>query len=110
MSQSIANILPEDLQIEGIIPRSPSPVPLEERDPDTLTPQEAREVIIRMRAREQNTVKIKQEFKREKRRHSAVSAETGDNDEEEGDISITGEFDRRKRARPENTIDLTADD
>lgn len=32
-----------------IIPRSPSPVPLEERDPNSLTAEEARELVRRQR-------------------------------------------------------------
>ena len=35
----------KDLQIEGILPRSPSLVPLEKRDPDTLSHAEARELV-----------------------------------------------------------------
>ncbi len=69
------------LQQEGIIERSPSPVPLEDRDPDDLTPEEARELVRRLRARQQDAAKIKQEnaVKAEKRSHSTF-AEDEDSD------------------------------
>ncbi|KAF2766061.1 hypothetical protein EJ03DRAFT_330451 [Teratosphaeria nubilosa] len=53
-----------DLQIESIISRSPSPVPLEERDPDDLSPEEARELVRRLRERQ---VEVKKEATHEKR-------------------------------------------
>ncbi|KAH9881529.1 hypothetical protein IAQ61_000255 [Plenodomus lingam] len=56
------------LQSLLIIPRTPSPVPLEERELDTLTPEESLELIRRMRERELSSVAIKRE--RMKREHS----------------------------------------
>lgn len=56
------DVLVGDLQIEGLIPRTSSPVPLEERDPDDLSPEEARELVRRMRAsRTDGEVKVKAE-------------------------------------------------
>src|ERR1700742_1508375 len=63
----LANNVSGDLQAEHIIPRSPSPVPLEERDPEDLSPEEARELIRTMRARSADKTKIKKEIKKEKR-------------------------------------------
>lgn len=87
-----------DLQIEGIIERSPSPVPLEERDPNTLNQEEMREVIRRMREREQNAPRVKQEIKREKRARSATLVSDDDGSDSDG-LTITADGDRRKRSR-----------
>lgn len=80
-----------DLQIEGIIARSPSPTPLEERDEADLSPEEMRELLRRMRAREQEQVKVK----REKRDRTAAAAEDDDDD----DVTIAEEPRARKRHR-----------
>ena len=104
-----------DLEIEGIIerPRSPTPpVPLEERDPDELTPEELREQVRLLRARD-SMVNVKQEYKREKRaRERSVTLGAGAReDDEEDDVTVTGQWDRRKRARGnadgEDVVDLT---
>ena len=50
-----------DLQAEGIVERSPSPVALEDRDPADLTPEEAIELIRRMRAEKDTATKIKRD-------------------------------------------------
>lgn len=39
----------EALKVEGVMPRSPSPMPLEERPIDSLSQQEMRELLIRQR-------------------------------------------------------------
>ncbi|KAH5442985.1 hypothetical protein HBI23_168540 [Parastagonospora nodorum] len=44
-----------------IIPRSPSPVPLEDRYVDTLSPQEMRQLLRRQRERQQAAQAVKQE-------------------------------------------------
>ncbi|KXT08934.1 hypothetical protein AC579_9359 [Pseudocercospora musae] len=103
-----------DLQIEGIIPRSPSPTPLEDRDPDDLTPEEARELIRRMRDREKHQAFIKKEIKREKRdRSDTVNL---DDESDDDGVLVTGEgaAPARKRARASTDsgvecIDLTGD-
>lgn len=99
-----------DLEIEGIIERPPSPVPLADRNPDDLTPDELREQVRLLRARE-SMVNVKQEFKREKRsRQRSVTLGAGE-DDEEGNVTVTGQWDRRKRARAsadgEDVVDLT---
>ncbi|KAJ9609589.1 hypothetical protein H2200_005916 [Cladophialophora chaetospira] len=91
------------LQVLGVIPRSPSPVPLEARDPTSLSHEEAVELIRRQQVQlDAANVKIKKEntevagkfipFKREARDYLGA---------------IGGS---RKRARQEVvTIDLTDD-
>lgn len=74
-----------DLQTEGIVERSPSPVALEDRDPDDLAPEEARELIRRMRTREQAAVKIKKEHSTKRQR----PVDQGGEDEHDGELSIT---------------------
>ena len=102
-----ADMALEDLQIEGIIPRSPSPVPLEERDPDDLSPEEARELIRRMRTQGSETeVKIKKEKR--------VRPLEGEDDDSSGDEVEVTEQRVSKRARLSTDsgvelIDLTDD-
>ena len=78
--------------------RSPSPVALEDRDPDGPTPQEASELIRRLLAEKQTVATIKRDpevklekgVKREKlvkRQHSDMGDE--DEEEDEEDVSIT---------------------
>ncbi|KAK3109769.1 hypothetical protein LTR53_016612 [Teratosphaeriaceae sp. CCFEE 6253] len=93
-----------DLQIEGVIARSPSPVPLEDRDPDSLTAEEARELVRLMRARRDAQVRVKQE----KRARSA----TVDGGGGEDSVRISSENRTRKRHRASNDsgveiVDLT---
>jgi hypothetical protein len=106
-----ADICAEDLQVEGIIERSPSPVPLEERDPDELTPDELRELVRRSRAEKASAVKIKQEVKREKRAREHLDGSTSA--DEEGDVTIMSENNKRQRTRAsmENAevVDLSDD-
>lgn len=102
-----ADVTTEDLQIEGIIPRSPSPVPLDERDPNSLSAEEARELVRRMRAREEDTAQIK----KEKRKAPTIIEDDG---EEDDDVTIAEETRGRKRSRitrdsAVEVIDLSAD-
>ncbi|RMX95932.1 hypothetical protein D0868_11463 [Hortaea werneckii] len=88
-----------DLQIEGIIPRSPSPqpgIPLEERDLATLSAEEARELIRILRERHGGRNQVKDEIKHEgfKRAKSQMAAEVGDDD-----LMVTGEGRCSKRTR-----------
>ncbi|KAK4561820.1 hypothetical protein LTR86_004499 [Recurvomyces mirabilis] len=97
-----------DLQVEGIIPRSPSPVPLEERDPDSLSAEEARELVRRMREREQDMAKVK----REKRGHSPTVIRDMEAGEDDDDVIVEAEGHQRKRNRPStdsgvDIVDLT---
>jgi hypothetical protein len=108
-----------DLEIEGILQRPLSPAPpvkLENRDPADLTPDEAREQVRLLRARDAAD-RIKQEVNRLKRERSATLAEENgnedDNDEGDDEVIITAESDRRKRTRTSaegmEVIDLTED-
>ncbi|KAK5720874.1 hypothetical protein LTR15_006836 [Elasticomyces elasticus] len=89
----------EDLQIEGVIARSPTPVPLEERDPDLLTLEEARQLVRRAREREEARVQIKQEIKKEKRNHAQV-------DEDDPDVSFEGERNQRSRTFNDGRVEF----
>ncbi|KAK4954399.1 hypothetical protein LTR10_007830 [Elasticomyces elasticus] len=96
-----------DLQIEGVLPRTPSPVPLEERDPDSLTAEEARELVRQMRAIQKDNVQVK----REKRERSSTALE---DDDDEDDARASSESRGRKRQRRStdsaiDVVDLTDD-
>ncbi|KAL1302742.1 hypothetical protein AAFC00_003094 [Neodothiora populina] len=84
----------KSLQALLIIPRSPSPTALEDKDPDDLTLEEARELLRRQRAR---SPKNKLELKRE---------HTTDADSDEDELSIVP---APKRSKVIETIDLTDD-
>jgi hypothetical protein len=110
-SRVVANNSTGDLEIEGIIERAPSPVPLVDRNPDDLTPDELREQNRLLRER-QPSVKIKQEFKREKRARQR-SATLSNDDDDEGGVTFVSETNKRRRTREsmENSevIDLSDD-
>ncbi|RMY32185.1 hypothetical protein D0866_06780 [Hortaea werneckii] len=92
-----------DLQIEGIIPRSPSPqpgIPLEERDPAALSAEEARELIRILRERHGERIQVKDETSPEIKYEGvkrARSQMTGLEDDD--DLMVTGEGPSSKRAR-----------
>lgn len=106
-----------DLEIEGILQRPPSPAPpvkLENRDPADPTLDEAREQLRLLRAREaaSNIKLVANRLKRER----SVTLAHGDRNEEDShngddEVTITAEWDRRKRARASaadgEVIDLT---
>ncbi|KAK0938929.1 hypothetical protein LTR29_009540 [Friedmanniomyces endolithicus] len=87
-----------DLQIEGVIARTPSPSPLEDRDPDSLTADEARELVRRMRAQQDEQVRIK----REKRTRSV----THDDDDDTGAVALENRRRKRPRASHDSGIDI----
>ncbi|WPH03008.1 Hypothetical protein R9X50_00588200 [Acrodontium crateriforme] len=62
----------KDLQIEGIIPRSPSPQALEDMDPETLTMEQLREVARRAKAQRDAEVRI-QKVNAEQSRQTQVA-------------------------------------
>ncbi|GAB7361884.1 hypothetical protein MBLNU230_g1922t1 [Neophaeotheca triangularis] len=88
-----------DLQIEGIIPREPSPVPLEERDPETLTLEEAREIARRNRERlqrqEAENVPLKRETGVRVKRERSEPLRPLDPDDE--DVSFIESRPKRQR-------------
>ena len=71
------------------MPRSPSPLPLEDRDVNTLTFEESQELIRRMREQKTTSRNFKQEHG-VKREHSAVR-ESGEDDDE---VSFVSEIKR----------------
>jgi topoisomerase IA-like protein len=86
-------------------------MPLEERDVNTLTPEEMRELLQRQRKRDQACRAVKQEqgVKRERSRERCNTANTANNDD--GDISFVS---AKRRQLPvtvdedgTETIDLT---
>jgi hypothetical protein len=96
------------------VERSPSPVALEDRDADELTLEEARELVRRMRTREQAAVKIKKEHGTKRQHPIDLGGERGEaeaEDEEEGDVSITDiitpDMKRARIASSAEVIDLT---
>ncbi|KAF1830663.1 hypothetical protein BDW02DRAFT_633451 [Decorospora gaudefroyi] len=69
------------LQSLLVIPRSPSPVPLEDRDVHTLTPEESRELIRRLREREGAAAIVKPEGLKRERSNTVTGNGDGDNNE-----------------------------
>jgi hypothetical protein len=101
-----------DLQIEGIIPRSPSPTPLKDLDLDGMTREEAIGELRRRRALESSPPRVKRE------RAATIAIDICDNDDDDGnndeDVTITSMAPVNKRQRTSNaadidTIDLTDD-
>ncbi|KAK5134231.1 hypothetical protein LTR08_006774 [Meristemomyces frigidus] len=87
------------LQSLGVIPRAASPVPLEQREVDDLSPEEMRELIKRQRAQqthEPKEVKLKAELKRERT--------TVEEDTDEGAVEVVEQ--PRKKRRGTEVIDL----
>ena len=85
-------------------------MPLEERDPNDLSPEEARELVRRMRARDNETKNVV--VKKEKRNHATMVADSEDDDDDE-EVTIS-EVRDRKRARASTdsgveVIDLSGD-
>jgi len=81
-----------------VIARTPSPSPLEDRDPDSLTADEARELVRRMRAQQDEQVRIK----REKRTRSV----THDDDDDTGAVALENRRRKRPRASHDSGIDI----
>ncbi|GIZ45787.1 hypothetical protein CKM354_000894000 [Cercospora kikuchii] len=115
-----------DLQLEDIIPRTPSPAPLEQRDPNSLTLEESRELLRRLLQREQQRgqqqlievkkegQKIKKECQQSNKRARSATIEASAHGEDEGEIVVTGEGPARKRGRQStdssvDIVDLTED-
>lgn len=87
----------KDLQIEGVIERSPSPVPLEERDPETLSAEEARELVRIQREQLKNRVAIKKE-KRER--------EEAEGSEDDGEVTMVSENRKRQKTSRDSGIEI----
>lgn len=97
--------LRRDVQIEGLIPRGSSPVPLEERSPETLTAGEAHELVRIQRQKLQDQAKMK---KQKRKRENDE-----DEDKEAGEVTMTGARNRRPRLSNDSgfeVIDLSNED
>lgn len=96
----------KDLQIEGIIEQDPEPVPLEDRDPATLTPDEVRQLQLKLQTKRDDMVRIKKE------KRAWVDEDVNDNGEDADDaVTVTEESSAKKRKVPASVpvIDLTDD-
>ncbi|KAI6867216.1 hypothetical protein KC338_g3268 [Hortaea werneckii] len=96
------------LQSMGILPRSPSPTPLEDRNIEDLSPEEMRELLRRQqRQRESSKIPIKREIKRER-------IESEDDDDDGDDVEIVDQPEKKRRldadAAGTEVVDLSGDD
>jgi len=66
------NTLQDDLRKEWILPRSPSPPALEDRNIDDLTHEEALELLRRQRGQRGSAARVKKEVKAEPRNARAA--------------------------------------
>ena len=104
--------MPEDLQIEGIIPRSPSPVPLEDRDPDQLNLEEMRQLLHRIREREASAARVKREGDNQLKRERSTTIIDGNDDDDDDEIEVTAGPPKRRRTFDDSAVeivDLTGD-
>lgn len=98
-----------DLQIEGLISRDPTPIPLEDRKVEDLSLLEARERIRHLeRVQRERDIRVKAE----KRQFASVIADDADRT---NDMIIKMESSQRKRQRVLSSaqvevLDLTGDD
>lgn len=92
----------DDLKAEMVIPRKPSPVPLEERPRDSLTREELLELLARREA--EGALKV-EEMKRVKRERVEQASNAGLNDDDELEMVDPPP----KRQRVVETVDLTSD-
>ncbi|KAI4655274.1 uncharacterized protein J4E79_008341 [Alternaria viburni] len=79
------------LRILGLVPREPTPPPLEERPEDELTPDELRQLVKRFKDRDAAAVKVKKEAV-DKRKRVDEAVEASDDNE----ITIVGSRDRKR--------------
>lgn len=97
----------EDLQIEGIISRSPSPLPLEQRDPATLNADELRQLLDRRNQELQDLAHVK----REKRERSTTLIDDDDDDDDD-EVTVTERRSKCPRTSQDSgieVVDLTDD-
>ncbi|KAK0650601.1 hypothetical protein DIS24_g6712 [Lasiodiplodia hormozganensis] len=95
------------LQAEGIIPRTPSPMPLEERPLEELKPEELRELLRRHRERDAAASVVKREFKVE---GTGGDSNTGMDRAQSGlEITTVRPIKRPRISGSVETIDLTED-
>ncbi|KAK4503069.1 hypothetical protein PRZ48_006496 [Zasmidium cellare] len=95
----------KDLQIEGIIPRSPSPVPLEQRDPATLDANELRQLL----ERRNEELKTLSKIKKEKRERSTTMVGEDDDDDQVIETERRSKRHRTSQDSGIDVVDLTED-
>lgn len=97
-------ISPAALQSLLVVPRSPSPIPLEERDPETLTAEERLQLIRLMKEQKATAISMKQEVKRERQ-------DDDDDDDDDEEITVVQSTNKRARtvASASNTIIISDD-
>ncbi|KZM22349.1 hypothetical protein ST47_g6512 [Ascochyta rabiei] len=95
-----------------LIPRSPTPVPLEDKDVDALSPEELRELVRRQRVRDAASRTVKQEAGVKRERPNERSSALPDNTDDDELLVVSTK--RRRETYPTNTnkdgmeeIDLT---
>ncbi|GAB1742406.1 hypothetical protein NU219Hw_g7955t1 [Hortaea werneckii] len=98
------------LQSMGILPRTPSPIPLEDRDIEDLNQEEMRELLRRQqRQRGSSEVPIKREIKRER-----IEFEDDDDDGDGDDFEIVDRPEKKPRLDVDDAgtevVDLCGDD
>jgi hypothetical protein len=103
-----------DLQAEDIIPRSPSPSPVEDRKPNTSDADEARELRALVCSLQQDNAKIKFEFASMKRTHSQLERSStafsqSDQENNDPDVKFVAAGSANKRARAVEVVNLTED-
>ncbi|KAF1358361.1 hypothetical protein EJ07DRAFT_156962 [Lizonia empirigonia] len=83
------------LQALGIVPREPTPVPLEERPEDELSPEELRQLVKRLKNDKAAAIKIKKERNAKRERASPID----DGDDETDDLEVVGAGNKRRRLK-----------
>lgn len=78
-----------------VIPRSPSPIPLEKRDINTLSPDEMRKLLQRQREQDQASQAVKQEHRIKRERTRARSSTADDYHSDEDDLCFVATKRRR---------------
>jgi hypothetical protein len=93
------------LQIEGVLLRTPTPEPLEERDVEDLSPEEMRELLRRQKRARLEHVTPKQE-KKPPKRERATTISIDDNASDSDDIEVVNPTHGRKRARRNSEVEV----
>lgn len=96
----------QDLKSEMIIPRSPSPTPLDELPDDQLTREQ---LLERLNNARETAARVKAEGQRIKRERSRTVVGGEEDDDEDGSDGIEVVAPPPKRAKVIESIDLTGD-
>ncbi|KAK4984033.1 hypothetical protein LTR66_008626 [Elasticomyces elasticus] len=100
----------EALKTLSIILRTPSPIPLEDRDPDTLSPEETRQLLKKIQEEKATWMRLKREHRNDERRARkkprSVSNSTVLELDDDGNFHETA-TDIPGKVSPKKVIDLT---